>query len=136
MATKTVIANTNIIFGDIPTNMDIHPKRKDLLTLKNENAVKRSIRNLILTDSYERPFQPEIGGNIKGMLFENLSTLTLSQIENKIESVISNFEPRARVLSVIANSRIDDNAVTVSILFSIIGNSKPLEVNILLERQR
>lgn len=134
MATKTIQSNT--IFSDISTNLDVHPVRKDLLMLSNENAVKRSIRNLISTNSYERVFKPDIGGNIRNMLFENIETLTLSQIENMVEATISNYEPRARLLNVIASSSFDDNAVYVKVVFAIVGNSKPIEFDVILERAR
>jgi phage baseplate assembly protein W len=134
MATKTIQSNT--IFSDISTNLDIHPVRKDLLMITNENAVKRSIKNLVTTNSYERLFQPDIGGNVRSMLFENIDTLSLSQIESLIETTISNYEPRARLLNVIASSSFDDNAVNVRIVFAIVGNSKPITFDVLLERLR
>lgn len=134
MATKTV--QTEKIFSDIPTNLDVHPIRKDLLMVTNENAVKRSIKNLVSTNTYEKFFQPEIGGNVRSLLFENISSLTLSQIENLVETTIMNHEPRASVISVIASSNMNDNKVTVTITFSVVGNSKPVTFDVLLERLR
>jgi phage baseplate assembly protein W len=134
MATKTIQSNT--IFSDISTNLDIHPTRKDLLMLTNENAVKRSIRNLITTNSYERLFQPDIGGNVRSMLFENIDTLSLSQIENLVQAAVSNYEPRARLINVTASSNFDNNAVNVRVVFAIVGNSKPITFDVLLERLR
>lgn len=134
MATGTVQANK--IFSDIPTNLTVHPKKQDLLMITNEEAVKRSIRNLINTNTYERLFQPDIGGNVRGLLFENFSRLTISQIENTIEAVILNNEPRANLIQVKVTPSIDQNVLNVSILFSVIGASKPINFNVLLERQR
>lgn len=134
MATNTI--QPKAIFSDIPINLDVHPKRKDLLMVTNENAVKRSIKNLVQTNSYERVFDSNIGGNVRALLFENLETLTLSQIENRIEAVIANYEPRAKLINVVASSNYDDNAVNVTITFAVIGGAKPVELNVLLERVR
>jgi phage baseplate assembly protein W len=134
MATKTV--QQKKIFSDIPTNLTVHPKKKDLLMITNEEAVKRSIVNLISTNTYERLFQPEIGGNVRMMLFENFSRLTASQIENKIEATILNHEPRAKLIQVKASPDADDNRLVVTVTFAIVGNAKPINLNVVLERQR
>lgn len=134
MATKTIAPAK--IFSDIPTNLTIHPKRKDLLMVTNEEAVKNSIRNLVQTNTYERVMQPDVGGNVIGLLFENFSRLTISQLETKIESVILNYEPRAELISVTASPSMDENSIAVTIVFAVIGNNRPVEFNILLERQR
>lgn len=134
MATGTV--QPKKIFSDIPTNLTVHPKKQDLLMITNDEAVKRSIRNIVSTDSYDRVFQPELGGNVRGLLFENFDRLTVSQIENKIEAAILNFEPRAKLLAVNASPSSDDNSLRVTVIFSIIGNNKPINLDITLERQR
>jgi len=134
MATKTV--QQKKIFSDIPTNLTVHPKKKDLLMITNEEAVKRSIINLVSTNTYERVFQSEIGGNVRMMLFENFSRLTASQIENKIEATILNHEPRAKLIQVKASPNADDNRLVVTVTFAIVGNAKPINLNVVLERQR
>lgn len=134
MATKTIAPAK--IFSDIPTNLTIHPKKKDLLMVTNEEAVKNSIRNLVQTNTYERVMQPDVGGNVLGLLFENFSRLTISQLETKIEAVILNYEPRAELISVTASPSMDENSIGVTIVFAVIGNNRPVEFNILLERQR
>ena len=134
MATKNV--QQKKIFSDIPTNLTVHPKKKDLLMITNEEAVKRSIINLVSTNTYERVFQSEIGGNVRMMLFENFSRLTASQIENKIEATILNHEPRARLIQVKASPEADDNRLVVTVTFAIVGNAKPINLNVVLERQR
>ena len=134
MATKTI--QQKKIFSDIPTNLTVHPKKKDLLMITNEEAVKRSIINLVSTNTYERMFQPDIGGNVRMMLFENFSRLTTSQIENKIEATILNHEPRARLIQVKASPEADDNRLVVTVTFAIVGNAKPINLNVVLERQR
>jgi|11BtaG_2_1085332.scaffolds.fasta_scaffold79209_2 phage baseplate assembly protein W len=134
MATKTIAPAK--IFSDIPTNLTIHPKKKDLLMVTNEEAVKNSIRNLVQTNTYERVMQPDVGGNVIGLLFENFSRLTISQLETKIEATILNYEPRANLISVVASPAMDENSIGVTIVFAVIGNNRPVEFNILLERQR
>jgi phage baseplate assembly protein W len=134
MATKNI--QQKKIFSDIPTNLTVHPKKKDLLMITNDEAVKRSIINLVSTNTYERVFQPDIGGNVRMMLFENFSRLTTSQIENKIEATILNHEPRAKLIQVKASPDGDDNRLVVTITFGIVGNAKPINLNVILERQR
>jgi len=134
MATDSIV--TKKIFSDIPTNMTVHPKKKDLLMITNEEAVKRSIKNLISTNLSERPFQPTIGSNILGLLFENFDVLTMSRIENAVETAILNHEPRAKLIKVEVSPNLDNNKINVGILFSIVGSSKPINFNVLLERQR
>ncbi len=128
--------SANNIYADISLNLDTNIKSKDLLMIRDENAIRRSIKNLVLTNKYERFFNPEIGGNIVALLFENLDTLTLSQIENHIEAVITNYEPRAKVLRVVALPERNNNGVEVTITFAILGGKKPLDIAILLERIR
>ena len=128
--------SANNIYADISLNLDTNIKSKDLLMIRDENAIRRSIKNLVLTNKYERFFEPEIGGNVTGLLFENLDTLTCSQIENHIEAAIKIHEPRARLLRVVAIPDLNNNAVTVTIHFTILGGKKPLELTLLLERIR
>lgn len=128
--------NANNIFRDISTNLEIHPTRKDLLAISDDDAVKRSIRNLISTNTYERVFDPQKGSNIIANLFENIDRLTLSQIEMRVRSVVENYEPRARLMAVNATARGSDNSVSVNVVFSVIGNSKPVSFDVILERAR
>ena len=126
----------NNIYVDIPINMDVHPANKDLLLVRDNEAVKRSIRNLISTNTYERFFEPEKGSNVIANLFENIDRLTLSQIEMRVRSVIENYEPRARVIAVNATARGENNSVSVNIVFSVLGNAKPISFDVILERVR
>lgn len=126
----------NNTFSDISTNLEIHPTKKDLLLIRDDEAVKRSIRNLITTNTYERFFTPQKGGNIIANLFENIDRLTLSQIEMRVRSVIENYEPRARLMAVNAVGKGADNSISVNIVFSVLGNSRPVSFDIILERAR
>jgi phage baseplate assembly protein W len=85
-------------FKDLDLNFTIHPVKKDINTHKNEYAITNAVKNLILTNHYERPFQPEIGSNIRRLLFENVDSITGAQIEREITETIDNFEPRVKYL--------------------------------------
>ncbi len=107
---------------------------KDVRKVTDIQAVKRSVRNLVLLNHYEKPFHPEIGSGIRDMLFENMSTMTAIILARKIEDVIENFEPRARLMGVRATPDLDRNAYDMKVTFSI--RTQPNEIatiNVLLE---
>lgn len=134
MATTTT--NFVRIFKDLDLNFIIHPIKKDVNTHKNEMAIINSIKNLVLTNHYERPFQPELGSNIRRLLFENVDMIVAAQIEREITEVIGNFEPRAKVSKVIAVPSPDNNAYQIQLDFFIINNPNPITINFFLERIR
>lgn len=134
MATVTIQADRT--FRDLDLNFTIHPVKKDVNTHKNEFAVINSIKNLVLTNHYERPFQPELGGNIRRLLFENVDLVTAAQIEREITEIIGNFEPRAQVSKVEAVPAPDDNRYEIYLEFFIINNTAPITINFFLERIR
>ena len=84
----TVTLNTTREFSDLDLNFTIHPVRKDINRTTGDMAVINSVKNLVLTNHYERPFQPEVGSNVRRLLFENLDNITASSIEKEIEQVI------------------------------------------------
>jgi phage baseplate assembly protein W len=100
MATTNIDSTRNFI--DLDLNFAIHPIRKDINTHKAEYAVINSVKNLILTNHFERPFQPEVGSNIRRLLFENVDVILAAQLEREIEETVNNFEPRVQVSSIIA----------------------------------
>ena len=114
----------------------IHPIRKDINTHKAENAVINSVKNLILTNHFERPFQPEVGSNIRRLLFENVDVILAAQLEREIEETINNFEPRVQVSSIIATPALDENGYKVIMEFFVINNPNPIKINFFLERIR
>jgi len=122
-------------FSDIDINMTLHPVSKDLTLKYDVNSIKRSIRNLLSTNLYERPFKPSIGVDLRGMLFE-LSSMTTDTIilEQDIMTLINNYEPRAQVNDVLA--QITGNSLNVSMYFTIANNPLPQELNITLQRVR
>ena len=110
---------------------------KDVNKVTDIESVKRSVRNLILLNSYEKPFHPEIAGDVRGLLFELMTPLTSAVIARKIQDVIENFEPRARLTGVQAVPNFDRNAYEVTIYFYVVNAPTELvEVTQLLERLR
>ena len=94
---------------------------KDVRKVIDIQAVKRSVRNLVLLNHYEKPFHPEIGSGIRDMLFENMSNMTAFILTKKIEDVIENFEPRVRLISVRADPNLDRNEYEVTIEFFVVN---------------
>ena len=110
---------------------------KDVNKVTDIEAVKRSVRNLVLLNSYEKPFHPEIAGDVRGLLFENMTPLTSAVIARKIQDVIENFEPRARLVGVATTPDFDKNEYKVSVYFYVVNAPTELvEVTQLLERLR
>ena len=120
----------DLFFGKKSSNSDIQ-------TLTDVQAVKRSIRNLVQLNVYDKPFHPEIAGGIREMLFENMSPLTAHTIARKVEDVINNFEPRARLVSVRAFPDLDRNSYEVSVEFYVVNTPTELvDMSLMLERLR
>jgi|SRR5210317_19974 phage baseplate assembly protein W len=125
------------VFKDINLNFTKHPITGDISKLTNVEAVKRSVRNLVNTNFYERPFHPEIGSDVRAILFEPVTPVTADVLKRYVEDVIGNFEPRAEVISVNVNANPDSNSYGVEIQFYIVNASSGLEtVNLFLERLR
>ena len=134
MATTNIDSTRNFI--DLDLNFAIHPIRKDINTHKAEYAVINSVKNLILTNHFERPFQPEIGSNIRRLLFENIDVILAAQIEREIEETITNFEPRVQISSVVAVAAPEENGYKIRLEFFVINNPDPITINFFLERIR
>ena len=123
-------------FSDFLNNFDSHPINNSLAKVTNENAVKQSIRNLILTNIGERLFQPTIGSNIFYSLFEPNDVITAENITFFAKSTISQNEPRALLLEVNVYPNPDRNAFIVNIIFSLINNNTPTQMSVILKRVR
>ncbi len=107
------------IYRDLNLNFNAHPITGDVATVTDVNAVKRSVRNLLLTNHYDRPFHPEIGSNIPYLLFENFGPVTGNQLARQIEEMITLFEPRANVESVEAYPVPDSLKYDIRIYFYV-----------------
>jgi len=109
----------------------------DINKVNDIQAVKRSVRNLILTNHYEKPFHPEIGSGVRDVLFENMTPTTAHILTRKIEMVIENFEPRARLISVRASPNLDRNEYECTISFYVVNTPTELvDLTVFLERLR
>ena len=109
----------------------------DVNTITDIQAVKRSVRNLVLLNQYEKPFHPEIGSGVRGMLFELMTPFVAAQLTKKVEDVINNFEPRARLVSVRSIPDYDRNAYEVSVEFYVVNAPTELvDLTVMLERLR
>ena len=136
MATITTNIDSARSFKDLDLNFTAHPIRKDINKFTNEYAVINSVKNLILTNHYERPFRPELGSNIRRMLFENVDSVMAAQIEREITETVENFEPRVQVSKVTAAADPDNNGYKVTLEFFVINNANPITINFFLERIR
>ena len=123
-------------FKDLDLNFTIHPVRKDINTHKNEYAIINSVKNLILTNHYERPFRPQIGSSIRRLLFENMDTITATTLEKEIEQTIKNYEPRASISRLNVSPDYDNNGFIVYMEFYIANRTSPITINFFLERIR
>jgi phage baseplate assembly protein W len=124
------------LFGDMFTSFSVHPELHDLVIRRNEDSVKQAIVNLILTNKYERPFNPNFGCNLRKYLFEPMSSFTASSIENEIKMSIENYEPRVRLIDVVATPFEKQNAYAVTVEFYIVNSSVPVTLTTLLYRVR
>ena len=132
----TVKIESDRTFRDLDLNFTIHPVKLDVNTHKDEFAIINSVKNLILTNYYERLFQPQIGSGLRGLLFEPIDSLVAASIEREIVETINNFEPRASVSSVAAVSSPDENRYNIRLEFFIINDPNPITINFFLERIR
>lgn len=123
-------------YRDINLNFIPHPGTGDIDILKDAEAVKRSVKNLVLTNFYERPFQPNLGCGIAQLLFEPMTQITESQIKLAIEEVIRAYEPRALIISTVVKADIDYHRYSATITFSIASIREPLTISLFLERVR
>lgn len=131
------MASTNAAtYSDFATGFIEHPVRRELATTTDENAIKQAIRNLVQTDFYERPFEPTKGCGIRGLLFEPVSPQTAGAIEDAVRTAIENWEPRARLRSVKADAKPDQNFYSVLIVFTLVNSEQPVSVPVLLYRVR
>ena len=125
-----------VIYSDFNTDFSRNAVTGQLNRKTNADAVKQSIRNLLLTDRYERPFQPEIGSGLRGLLFENYGPGLELRAKKMIEEVFDNYEPRAELLRVDVGGNPDRNTLTFQIHFRIINTTEPETLEIILERTR
>lgn len=130
------MARNTRTFSDIDFNFTRHPITNDVSMKYDEEAVKQSVKNLVMTQNYERPFHSEIGSQLRGLLFEPANPMLQIMLQRAITDTIINFEPRVNLLDLIVRLAPDDNAVNVTIVFSIINTTRPITVTLTLKRTR
>jgi phage baseplate assembly protein W len=123
-------------FSDFNLDFTAHPVTKDVTKKLNENAIAQSIRNLLLTNFYERPFKPQLGSNLKKFLFEPIDNITTSLIQDAIFETLRNYEPRVTIQEVVATPNYDDQRYDVSVTFFVKNSIELLTINFFLERVR
>ena len=124
------------IYKDLNLNFEKNTVTKDIQKITDVEAVKRSVRNLINTNHYEKPFHPEIGSNLRAMLFENLTPQMNHLISKQIEMLIRNYEPRVRLVQVNSVPSFDKNGYLATISFYVLNHPEPVVVENFLERLR
>ena len=124
------------IYKDLNLDFEKNTVTKDIQKITDVEAVKRSVRNLINTNHYEKPFHPEIGSNLRAMLFENLTPQMNHLISKQIEMLIRNYEPRVRLVQVNAQPSYDRNGYLATISFYVLNHPEPVVVENFLERLR
>ena len=112
-------------FKDLSASFQTSPLSNDLIALKNESAIARSVRNLVLTIQGERPFQPVLGTGVSRLLFENMDKLTASAIRSELRTTIENYEPRVEINEIIVEADFERNAFDVTLQYFIIGIDVP-----------
>lgn len=130
------MATIQKIYSDIDYTFTKKPVTADVALSYDKQAVIRSVRNILLTNQYEKKFSPTFGANINALLFENVSPITSSALEGEITAAIKNYEPRVLLQSVVVNALVDKNAYSATLTFFIENDTQPTTITLLLERTR
>jgi phage baseplate assembly protein W len=132
---RSSIISRNSVYSDLNLGFVIHPTYKDILPITDIDAVKTSVKNLVLTNQYARPFQPDVYSDVHRLLFENANDFTAYEIKDKIETVIKKYEPRVTNVDVTVNDDIDNNSYAITVRFTTINNQQA-ELTFFLTRTR
>ena len=124
------------IYKDLNLDFQQNSATKDIQKLLDVESVKRSVRNLINLNYYEKPFHPEIGSNLRGLLFENITPQISHYMGKQIELLIKNYEPRCKMVEVVNRPNIERNGYSVSVSFYVVNTPTPIQVETFLERLR
>jgi phage baseplate assembly protein W len=123
-------------YKDLDLNFIVHPVRKDINKNTGALAVINAVKNLVLTNHYEKPFHPEIGSNVRKLLFEPIDMITASAIEREITQTIQNFEPRVSIIKIETKPNYDEDGYQVILTFQINNITSPVTITFQLERLR
>ena len=127
---------SNRIYKDLNLNFTKNPATKDVAKLFDVQAIKRSVKNIILTNKYERPFNSDFGCNLRGFLFENITEPLLVIIKDRVAMAIEKYEPRVTVEDVVVRDDQDKNGISIMVSFLINGTEAPVSVSTFLQRVR
>ena len=127
---------SNRIYSDLNLSFTKNPATKDVAKLFDVQAIKRSVKNIILTNKYERPFNSDFGCNLRGFLFENITEPLLVVIKVRVSMAIEKYEPRVSVEDVVVQSDDGSNGISIMVSFKINGVEQPVSVSTFLERIR
>ena len=123
-------------FSDLDLSLKIHPIRKDIIPLKDDAAVKNAVRNLLISNFYERPFQDDLGADLRELLFEPVGVITNIELRDNIRFVLEKYEPRITVRSIDITDIFDTNQYRIKVNFAIKQDNKNDSVEIVLRRLR
>ena len=127
---------TEKVYKDLNLDFQQNSATKDIQKIENVESVKRSVRNLINLNYYEKPFHPEIGSNLRGLLFENITAQISHYMGKQIELLIKNYEPRCKMVEVVNRPDVERNGYSVSVSFYVVNTPDPIQVETFLERLR
>lgn len=140
MATEIVNKGKNVAkkyFTDLDLKFGANPVTRDVNLKSDSDAIRRAVKNLVLTDNFERPFKPGIGANIRGLLFELTGEDLVDEVELRIKKLLRNFEPRIDNIKIVASEdTLDSNELAVSIYYDIKNDPRPQQLDIILNRIR
>ena len=123
-------------YSDLNLKLTLHPVRKDIMSLKDDAAIRNSVKNLLLTNFFERPFQPDLGANLRALLFEPADVITRVALRDAIKNVLNEREPRISDVTVLVENEDAKNAYRVTVGFNIKQIEKTETVEIILKRLR
>jgi len=123
-------------YSDLDLDFLAHPTTGDIVRKTGVDAIKRSVRNLVLTNFYDRPFRSYIGSNAQKILFDNINPLTAGFLKDAIDEVIRNYEPRVKIVQISVNTSPDNNGYDATVSFIILNTSQPVVISLFLERVR
>lgn len=126
----------DVIYSDFTSDFDIHPDKNDLIQVTNEDAVAESIRNLLMTNRGERLMKPNVGSNIASLLFEPITPITQSVLQELVTNTITNYEKRAKLVRVVVSATPDMNSYTVTVVYSTINKADAITSTFILNRIR
>lgn len=124
------------VYRDINLAFEKHPLTGDVVSATDVEAIKKSLRNLVMTDLYDAPFNPEKGTSLNGSLFENFTPITMEFLKTKIKEMIDLYEPRIQVQKIVIFQKDDQNTLEVTIHFKILDLNRFEDITIFVERTR